>query len=429
MSKNYKFALLLFSLVIIILLYALFRSTFTKTGDFIGYVMAGNFVLNGENIYRYTEINTWPPFFSIFSVPIAIIDNFSQYLVRFLWLLGSIIAMYAVINHTTKLTINKTTTISFKSSRTISHNSISIVHWIVLIPLLIILRYIWANLGNIQINIYMLLLAMLCISSFSKGKDNLAALFLAFSISLKVYTIFIFLYFVIKREYKIVGYTLLFVAIFSVIPFLVFGIEQTVDYYIHWYEHNVKPFAFIGHKNQSYFSMVRRLFIHESPGLHGPLNKAIYVNILDLDIKLVKRISYLLLAIPGVWVVYLFRDKLQKRKGLKVFIEYAFILTLLPILTPLSWKSNFIFLFPAYYLNYLILFHSENQFTILANKALKVLFFISIFLTILSSEIFIGNYLSDILEVYSCIAIGTILIAINLVWIYIGFDKIKIELT
>ena len=44
------------------------------TGDFVGYINAGNNVLNGVDIYG-DYLNTWPPLFSIFSVPLALLDN------------------------------------------------------------------------------------------------------------------------------------------------------------------------------------------------------------------------------------------------------------------------------------------------------------------------------------------------------------------
>lgn len=425
MSRRYKLNLILFSVVAISILVELFRHTFTSLGDFRGYVLVGNLLLDGENIYSDPKINTWPPFFSIVSVPIALIDNFNRYLVRFLWLVGSLLAMFQIMNYSTQFGIKRR--LSFfpvKSGILITEDKISVLHWIVLIPLLISLRYLIANLSYIQINVYMLFFAMYSFYTYSQGREIPGALVLAFSISIKVYTIFVLLYFLIKREFKIAAYTILFCCVFAAIPFLVFGIEQAVDYYSRWYEYTMSQFAIVGHKNQSFFSMIRSLLVHESPGLEGmPLNKAIYVNIFDLTIHQVKIISYSILALTGSVVVYLFRRKTDDRKSLRSFIEYAFILTIIPILSPISWKAYFIFLFPSYFLNYLFLYQYKNELKRSTVKYLKFSYFLSILLTVFSTELFVGNYFSDILEVFSVITIGTILIAINLLIVYMNMDK------
>jgi hypothetical protein len=107
MSKKYRFGLTLVILVFLVLFVELIRDVLIRDGDFIGYVLVGNLTLQGQNIYKDYLINTWPPFFSIVSVPIAIIDNVSHYLSRFLWLSASLFAMFAVINYTTKMTMEK----------------------------------------------------------------------------------------------------------------------------------------------------------------------------------------------------------------------------------------------------------------------------------------------------------------------------------
>jgi hypothetical protein len=154
-----------------------------------------------------------------------------------------------------------------------------------------------------------------------------------------------------------------------------------------------------------------------------PLNKEIYVSIANLTVKQVKIISYGIIAAIGSVVIYLFRGKLTERGSLKSFIEYAFIMNIIPIISPLAWKAYFIFLFPSYFLNYLFLYQNKNTLSKTSNIFLKISYYLSILFTVFSTELFVGNYFSDILEVYSVITIGTILIAINLVVFYIHYGK------
>ncbi len=427
MRRSHTFSLIILVLIIIALFFEVVRDTLTKNGDFAGYILAGNLVLDGENIYKNPFINTWPPFFSLVCVPLAIVDNFNKFFIRFIWLSMSILAMMHIIKYTISMSINRKLVFSsIKLKDKISKSTICISHWMVLVPILIVFRYILDNLANIQINIFILFLCLSSIYYFSKDRDVLAAFVLAFGISIKVYPIFLFLYFLVKRQYKIVLFSTLFCLIFSCIPVFIFGIEQTIEYYKFWYEHNVLPFASVAHKNQSYFSMMRSLLMYESPGLNQPLNQEIYVNILNLSIEKVKVVSYSLIAMAGSFVIYLFREKLRQKNGLKAFLEYSFILTITPILSPLAWKAYFIFLFPGYFINYLFLFQFANTLNNVTRSYLMVSFYVSIVLIVFTSELFVGKYISDVFEAFSCITLATILVAINILIFYWIFDKYEL---
>ncbi len=424
MKHSHKINVIILSLIVLALVIEIARDTFTKGGDFIGYVLVGNLVINGENIYTNPVINTWPPFFSIVSAPIAVMDNFNKNLVRFLWLIGSVLAMYNITGIFSRMSINRRVKVlPLRAIEKISKHHINISHWIILIPILLIFRYILDNMANIQINIFILLFMSYSLWLFSRGKDLAAALILAFSISIKIYPIFLLLYFAAKREYKIAIYTGVFTILFGIIPFLVFGYEQTLDYYAFWYNQNVVPFASAGHKNQSYFSMMRSLLTKDMILLNNASQKEISIGIANLSIEQVKLVSYALLASAASVVIYLFRDKLIKKDSLKSFLEYAFILTIIPVLSPLSWKAYFIFLFPAFFLNYLFIYQFKNSLKAPLNRFLRIIFFSSVLLTVFSSEMFVGAYFSDILEAFSCITIGSMLLALNVLLFYLHYEK------
>ena len=83
-KKHYSIATIVLILIGIILMFELVRDSM-RNGDFIGYLNAGNAVLDGKNIYL-DQYNTWPPFFSIFSVILAFFDNLSCVFIKFIWL-------------------------------------------------------------------------------------------------------------------------------------------------------------------------------------------------------------------------------------------------------------------------------------------------------------------------------------------------------
>ena len=49
-----------------------------RAGDFVGYINAGHLALNIQNIYS-DPLNTWPPLFSVFSIPLALMDGISRF--------------------------------------------------------------------------------------------------------------------------------------------------------------------------------------------------------------------------------------------------------------------------------------------------------------------------------------------------------------
>jgi len=367
MLKREKSKNIIIGILLIALLFELVRSSF-RDGDFLGYINAGNLTLNGQYIYS-DYLNTWPPFFSVFSVPLSLIDSLHPVLVRAPWLILSAAAFFWTMRISVRWLHNKRLLLPYQKG---GSGTILFSNLLVFVPFIIMVRYILDNLSNVQINILLLWTSILVIDWFIKGKYSWAGVLLALSISIKVYPIFLFLYFIFKRELKIVGWTILFLIFFNTIPFLVYGYDQALGYYAHWWNEIASPYASVQHKNQSFFSMLRSLLTNESPGLD------IYVNV----------------------------DKGNEF----ALLEYSFVLTAIPILSPLAWKGYFIYLWPAYLLVYYYLYHAEMNWSTKKEKTLKGLYILSIILNVFSTDLFVGPYISDVFESYSCVTIGTLIL-------------------
>lgn len=416
----------LISIIGLVMLVELFRDM-SRPGDFIGYVQAGDLVLSGGFIYD-DPLNTWPPLFSILCVPLALIDGISSQLVRFIWLLGNIVAMIFVVSESLKLLFQRSldfkSLLPWKKEDAYSENksTIKIIEPIVVIPLVIILRYMMDNMANIQINIYILLMALLAINSFINRKYILLGILLGLSISIKVYPIFLLLYFIYKREWIPVVWSVLFLFVFNLLPLIIFGIEQGLHYFYIWAT-EVAPHAFgANHKNQSVFGMLLRYLTDEHT------HSLVHVNVLDLTPSLVKKITYTSIALAAVIPAWLFRNKLSNRSYLRPIIEYTFILTAIPILSPVAWKAYFIFLYVGYLLLYYLLYRVDNS---LSNKKMVWLrggFYLSIFCTILTTEAIWGRSISKyFFEMHSFITLGTILMLILLLIIYNDADHFEVD--
>ena len=395
-KKQYAIYSGLLILILAVLALELFRDS-SFTGDFIGYVNAGNAVLSHQNIYS-DYLNTWPPFFSVFSVVLALGDSLSSYFIRFIWLSGSLIAWLYIVKISVNLILKKPLVLNGTG------NGVFVQDPIVLIPLIIIMRFVMDNMTNIQINIFMLLGALLCFTLFIKKKYVWLGLLLGLTISLKVYTIFILFYFLFKREFKPVLWTLLFLVVFNAITFLVFGMDQALHYYQHWAT-EVAPKSYVAnHKNQSVFGAFLRFFTTENP------DHNLYVNFLNLDASTIKRLTYGAIALMSIVPAILFRKKIADRSSDSSILEYSIIFTVIPLLSPVSWKAYFIFLWIPYLLLYATLFRTNATVSPSTLTILKSLFWLSVLLTVGSTELIVGNHFSDVMEAYSAITFGTILL-------------------
>ncbi|MFT5724279.1 MAG: hypothetical protein ACI9JN_001397 [Bacteroidia bacterium] len=378
-----------------------------RGGDFIGYVNAGNAVLNGSPIYS-DYLNTWPPFFAIFSVPLALMDGFSPVLIRLLWLVGLIISWYFIIQLIVTLYIGKTLT--FKPSK--SESQLWVLDWSVLLPFLFILRFVIDDLSNIQINSYLLLACLFVVQCHIKGKPLAGGIVLGLIISLKVYPIFLLFFLVYKRGYRLSISALATVFVTTSVCVLVFGWTGGLNNFLDWWQHKALAGTILTHKNQSIFPMIEGLLTSQSRGV------GLYYNILDLDIRLVKKITFGIIGSFGLWIAWLFRK--DKNPSNQV-AQFAFMLAAIPLLSPLAWKYYFVFLFPLLFIQFNRMYKKE-----VVELVPKILFITSLVLSILSTDGLLGARVSDILEVYGCITWATIFLLLSYLLSYRSVPNLSI---
>lgn len=372
----------------------------TANGDFIGYLNAGNLVLRGEYIYS-DYLNTWPPFFSLMAVPLAMLDQISPYLVRLLWLLGSCASLYAIMYMACDLFLKATLLAPFK--KVTEHNQIAFAHPVVLIPFLLSLRFLLDNSSHVQINLYMLVLAFGSVYLYYKGRLLPAALLLGFSIAIKVFTVFILLYFLYKRAWRVGLLSLLFVGAFCASTLLVFGGPEAVALHKVWFTKSVLPLPDAIQMNQSLLAAFIRLFSDAPTGID------FHSNLMSLEGHTVKRLYYGVLILFAAYPLFAFRQKL---KGTLIstgqLLQWSILFTVTPILSPVAWKPYFVFLWVPFFTLYLLVFYLRIP---QRHRGLtKVLFYASLPFLILSSELFTGVYFSDVLEVCNVITLGTLLL-------------------
>lgn len=365
-----------------------------RDGDFVGYINAGNAVLNQTPIYS-DYLNTWPPFFAIFSVPLALVDSMSPVLIRLIWIIGIIISWFYIAKYT--LQLHNGSSLTLKPTK--SDSEVWMLDWRVFLPFLFVLRFIIDDLSNIQINSFLLLSCLYVIHCHRNDKYLIAGIVLGIIISLKVYPIFLLFFFLYKRDYRIILTTVVVICITTLLCLSVFGWDLGLTYFADWFQNKAMGETILTHKNQSIFPWVEGLLTDQSRGLD------IQYNVLSLSAAVAKKITYLIIVLSAVMIAWLFRANSNRYADVG---KFAFVLAVIPILSPLAWKYYFVFLFPMVYLLF-------NYFY--KNKAKQLLpmwlFVASISIAILSTDGLLGVWFSDVLEVFGCITWATVLLLVS----------------
>jgi len=383
---NSKYIKLLgFLLWTVMLVYALL--CFKNNGDFVGYVDSGNLLLDGKNIYN-SMFNTWPPAFSILSVPFAIINNINFHLVRFLWM----IVLFQCLLFSIK------TMTEFLEQKPVTYRSLFSYYikkpWFVL-SLLFVCRAMMDNIMYMQINLPMLAVALLALRENKTIKNNV---WIGISIGSKVFNIFLIPLYVLLRKWKsllgiFIGLLVVFVAVV-----LVFGIEQTLQLHRYWYDHIASVKHGIHHRNQSLMAGFFRLFSEENILVN---NQKPLIALKDSYIKAAYYTFTLLLAL--LYFSMFFRQILKPTARFYQF-SVLVIITAIPLLTPLVWKANYIYALPAvFYLIYHYHLHKPNTFKLFC-------FSFAMFCLTFSAEVIVSRAGMYWLEKQNVLPIGQLLL-------------------
>ncbi len=395
---------ILATLVGLALVFELIRDS-QRAGDFIGYINAGNAVLNGTPIYA-DYLNTWPPFFAVFSVPFAYIDAISPLLIRLLWLVGIIVSWFFIARYTVNLTTGENLTLM----QTSNPSNLWLLDWKVFIPILLVLRFVIDDISNIQINSYLLLASLYVIYCHMNNKYVVGGIGLGLIIALKVYPVFLLPFFMYRKSYKLSFIALLTIASTVGVSLLVFGLDNGMTNYQDWIANKAMGETILTHKNQSILPFIEGLLTEQSRGLD------IYYNVMDLPKKATKGITLGLIALSALLVAWRFRKPKQK---IQVVGQFFFVLTAIPLMSPLAWKYYFVFTFPLVFLQFNRLFISKSVDT----TYVKILFVIAMVLSIASTDGLLGARVSDVLEVFGCVTWATICLLLSFVLSYTTVPK------
>ncbi|HEX5732658.1 MAG TPA: glycosyltransferase family 87 protein [Blastocatellia bacterium] len=282
--------------------------------------------------YRY------PPFFLIALIPLWALPAKAAAYCWFLLSLLSIIASAIILNRIQPVYKNRIAVRAI-TALAVAQYFVMVVHY-----------------GNAHLLAVFLLFAALY--SFLKGKLPMAALLMALSITIKLTPILILPYFALKKQWRLLWLTGLFLIAINLLPSLYFGFTKNAELLKTWYRHVVTDQEFHemnGPINLSLKGQLRRYLseVDYNSRVDGDVNYR-SINFASLPQKTVDRIWIAIALIIYVLVLFLIWRASRQRNtngDRPVALELGLMICLMLFVGPLTSKIYFIaLLWPVFFL-------------------------------------------------------------------------------
>jgi hypothetical protein len=302
--------------------------------DILGYFAAGSDALNRAPLYAHSmpgKNNTWPPFFSVFMIPLTIaqttlgipITKELWYFFNFFCLIGMMQLWIQMLYGIRPVFCSKTA-FDFSSPK-------------VFVPFLLLLPAFVGNFFMLQINVFILFLVTLGFYSMVKKRSLTAGLFFGFAAALKAFPGFIVLYLLIRRQWKTAGCTIAAGLLFSLIPIILYGPEQFFELFKQWLSLSLVQTLIIDNihnNNQSVYAMWYRFLVYQ-------------IKVCEPGSMLLKSANLASIGLITVVTMSFFALKKFNPSSFRTLVEFSAVCVLMNIFPPIGWAHYFVFLFPA----------------------------------------------------------------------------------
>lgn len=282
--------------------------------------------------YRY------PPFFLIALIPLWTLPAKAAAYCWFLLSVLSIIASAMILNRIQPVDKNRIAILAI-TTLAVAQYFVMVVHY-----------------GNAHLIAVFLLFAALY--SFLKKKLPLAALLMALSITIKLTPVLLLPYFALKKQWRLLLLTGLFLIAINLLPSIYFGFNKNAELLKTWYHHVVADQEFHetnGPINLSLKGQLRRYLseVDYNNRIDGDVNYR-SINLASLPQKTVDRIWIAIASIIYVLVLLLIWWTSRKRSTSgddRVALELGLMICLMLFVGPLTSKIYFIaLLWPVFFL-------------------------------------------------------------------------------
>lgn len=311
---------------LVVYVLAVFLIRIHHEGDFAGYLTVGEHILRGQHPYRSAAaFNTWPPFFNLICVPLALLARPSAYLARGLWFILNFACVWWILRLCAQLVYDRR--LSWASGDGLAVSS----PWI-FVPLLLSERYVSSNFDHVQINLILFALVLAGLKAQREGRWLQGGALVGLAAAIKIMPVTFLAYFVWRRRWAVFGSSLFTFLVLSLSPALVFGWGRFWDYMIAWRERLAGGWG-VGRLNQSVWAMWDRWLGHGmipllTPGAH---------DIPSSDAPLVKIV--VLVTLAAFAFAFWWRARRANPTSWQGVGEWSIVFIATAVFSPVTWKA------------------------------------------------------------------------------------------
>ena len=376
-----------------------------RPGDFAGYLIVGNLVLEGRHIYLEAppHVNTWPPFFSLLCVPLALLAAPTPYLARGLWIVLNVGLLLAVFRLLARLVYGQA--LSLRAAGP----GLSLAAPELLVPLLLSGRYVVANFEHLQINIVLFALALGGLHLAVTRRELAGGLLIGLGAAIKVMPAAFVLYLAYRRRWRAALAAAAATAAFSLSPILAFGWDRFWDYVAAWRAAVAAGWG-AGRMNQSVFAMWDRLLGHHM--LPFAVRGADEIPESGDPLPLVA--VALSLAVVALLALWAFRGR-SRPDGWAMLAEWSVVFIVAALFGPVAWKAYLVVLLLPNALLFAV-WRSPGIDAATRRSAGAVLL-VSFLIGGLTAHGVVGRAIAERLEMTSVVTVGTLVLLGGLLWL------------
>lgn len=301
-----------------------------RIGDYAGYLVVGDLGLSGRDIYRDAPpgINTWPPLFGLACIPLAWLSHLSIIGARIGWMFFGWGALLVSLACSIRLVHGRRLVLAGFSRGV----GIDVTTSAALLPLLLSIRWILANFEHLQVNIAILALTLLGLVYHRERHDRPAGLLIGLAAALKLMPVLFVPYFVWRRQWSAMAWTLTGVAGWTLLPAVVYGPAKFLGQFRDWLDFFHRGQG-VGKMNDSVFAMLDRIAGHHLV----PFSSAGIDNLAPSASAVVRLLLLGLMLLVTVAACWLFRGSYYSARRTTV-AEWSIVLLVGVIFSPLTWK-------------------------------------------------------------------------------------------
>ncbi len=376
-----------------------------RPGDFAGYVLVGELVLHGRHIYAEAPpgINTWPPFFALLCVPVALLARLSLVGARVAWLLLNGAALVVVLALVARLVARG------PGDARASAPVPALSSMATLIPLLLSARYVSSNFEHLQVNVVIFLLSLGGLALIAARREAVGGLALGAAVALKVMPVLFIPFLIWRRRWRAAGWTLLAAVGLSLSPGLVFGWGRLTDYARSWLAALGAGWS-VGKMNQSVYAMWDRILGH---GI-VPFTVGGFNDLAPSRSPAVAIASVLSLAVVAAAVLWSFRPRGAGDPRAEL-IEWGVVFVVASLFGTVMWKAYLVVLLLPNAL--LVDAWRSSDLDAATRKGALGIALVAFALGVLTTDQLIGSAPAGRLEMGSIVTLSALVVLAGLLWL------------